>query len=56
MSTAPAPPPRVSIVLPTAGAEAHLADLIAQCPETGFLPKSDLSAGAIRRILERRPP
>jgi len=30
-------------------------DLIAESPVAGFLAKSELSAGAIRRILDRRP-
>ena len=31
--------------------EAEFADLIAASPAIGFLPKSDLSAAAIRRLL-----
>jgi DNA-binding NarL/FixJ family response regulator len=44
----------LKVILISTHAEADFADLIAECPATGFLPKSELSAGAIRRILDGR--
>ena len=43
-----------AMILISTHAEADFADLIADSPATGFLPKSQLSADAIRRILDRR--
>ena len=42
------------MILISTHAEADFADLIADSPATGFLPKSELSADAIRHILDRR--
>lgn len=39
-----------TVILISTRAEADFADLIAESPAAGFLPKSELSAGAIRRI------
>jgi len=39
------------VILMSTQAAADLADLIAESPATGFLAKSELSADAIRRIL-----
>lgn len=39
------------VILISTHAEADLADLIANSPALGFLPKSDLSGDALRRIL-----
>jgi two-component system nitrate/nitrite response regulator NarL len=44
------------VILVSTHEEAEFADLIAESPATGFLSKSELSAGAIRRILEGRSP
>jgi DNA-binding NarL/FixJ family response regulator len=50
---------RAEVILISASAESDYADLIAESPAAGFLPKSQLSARAIGRILassqERRP-
>jgi two-component system, NarL family, nitrate/nitrite response regulator NarL len=43
------------VILISAGAEADYADLIAESPAAGFLVKSELSAQAISRILDRAP-
>ncbi len=43
------------VILISTGAEADYADLIAESPAAGFLPKSDLSARAITRILGHTP-
>lgn len=43
-----------AIVLISTRAEADVADLIAASPAAGFLPKAELSAGAIRRIVDGR--
>jgi two-component system, NarL family, nitrate/nitrite response regulator NarL len=40
-----------AIILISTHAEADFADLIAESPAAGFVPKSELSAAAIRRIL-----
>lgn len=40
------------VILISTHAETDLADLIAECPVTGFLAKSELSADAIRRVLD----
>jgi len=41
-----------TVILISTHSEADFADLIAESPAAGFVPKSELSAGAIRRILE----
>jgi two-component system, NarL family, nitrate/nitrite response regulator NarL len=43
------------VILISTHAEADLADLIAASPAAGFLPKAELSAKAIRRIVAERP-
>jgi CheY-like chemotaxis protein len=40
------------VILISTRAEEDLADLIAQCPALGFIPKPELSAVAIRRVLD----
>jgi DNA-binding NarL/FixJ family response regulator len=45
-----------TVILISTHSEADFADLIADSPATGFLPKPDLSADAIRRILNGRSP
>jgi DNA-binding NarL/FixJ family response regulator len=42
------------VVMISTLAEADIADLIAESPAAGFLPKAELSADAIRRILDGR--
>jgi len=42
------------VVLISTLAEADIADLIAESPAAGFLAKADLSASAIRRLLDGR--
>jgi DNA-binding NarL/FixJ family response regulator len=44
-----------AVILISTYSEADFADLIAESPAIGFLPKPGLSAAAIRRILEPRP-
>jgi two-component system, NarL family, nitrate/nitrite response regulator NarL len=44
-----------AVILISTHAEADFADLIAESPARGFLPKSELSADAILRILNGRP-
>ncbi len=44
-----------AVILISTHAEADFADLVAESPVRGFLPKSELSADAIRRILNGRP-
>ena len=44
-----------SVVLVSTHAEAEFADLIDQSPADGFLPKAELSAGALCRLYARRP-
>jgi CheY-like chemotaxis protein len=44
------------VILVSTHGEAEFADLIAESPATGFLAKSELSAEAIRRILNGRSP
>ena len=44
----------LKVILVSTYAEADFADLIAESPANGFLPKSELSAEAIRRVLVRR--
>ena len=41
----------VRVVLVSTHAEADFADLIAETPAVGFVPKSELSAAAIRRLV-----
>ena len=41
-----------AVVLISTHAHEDLADLIAECPATGFLSKSELSADTIRRVLD----
>jgi DNA-binding NarL/FixJ family response regulator len=43
----------LTVILISTHAEEDFADLIARCPAAGFLPKAELSADAIRRILEK---
>jgi CheY-like chemotaxis protein len=43
-----------TVILISTHAQADFADLIAESPAAGFLPKSELSANAIRRILDAR--
>jgi hypothetical protein len=45
------PPPSAVILISTHAEEDH-ADLIAASPAAGFLPKTGLSAGAIRELLK----
>jgi len=40
------------IILISTHAEADFADLIQEAPVAGFVPKSELSAGAVRRLAE----
>jgi two-component system nitrate/nitrite response regulator NarL len=47
---------RSTVILISTHAEADFEDLIAASPATGFLPKSELSASAISRILSGRSP
>jgi DNA-binding NarL/FixJ family response regulator len=42
---------RLRVILVSTHGEADFADLIAESPADGFLPKSELSAQAIRRVL-----
>jgi DNA-binding NarL/FixJ family response regulator len=42
------------VILISTHAEADFADLIAASPAIGFLPKSELSADAIRRMINGR--
>jgi DNA-binding NarL/FixJ family response regulator len=41
-----------TVILISSHSEADLADLIAPSPASGFLPKTELSARAIRRIVD----
>jgi len=43
-----------AVILISTHSEADFADLIAESQAAGFVPKSELSAGAIRRILDGR--
>jgi DNA-binding NarL/FixJ family response regulator len=43
-----------TVILISTQAEADFADLIAESPAAGFLPKAELSARAIRRIVDGR--
>ncbi len=44
-----------AIILVSTHAEADFEELIAHSPAVGYLPKSELSAEAVRRTLEGRP-
>jgi CheY-like chemotaxis protein len=44
----------VKVILISTHAEADLVDLIAASPAAGFLPKTELSAKAVRRIVDDR--
>lgn len=44
----------IAVILTSTSAAADYADLIADNPAAGFLPKAELSAAAIRRILGHR--
>ena len=44
------------VILISTHAEADFADLIAESPAAGFVPKRELSADAIRRIVDGRAP
>ena len=44
------------VILISTHAEADFADLIAESPASGFVPKPELSADAIRRIVDGRAP
>ena len=48
------PADAATVILISTHAEADLADLIAASPAAGFLPKTELSAKAIRRIVDGR--
>ena len=41
-----------TVILTSTHAEEEFVELIAACPAASFLPKAELSAGAIRRIVE----
>jgi DNA-binding NarL/FixJ family response regulator len=41
-----------AVILISTHAEADFADLIAETPAAGFMPKSQLSAGTIQRLLQ----
>ena len=45
-----------AVILVSTYSAADFAGLIAESPAAGFLPKQELSAGAIRRILDGRRP
>ena len=47
---------KATIVLISTRAEEDVADLIAASPADGFLPKSELSASAIRRFVDGQAP
>jgi DNA-binding NarL/FixJ family response regulator len=44
------------VILISTHAEADFADLIAESPAAGFVPKPELTADAIRRIVDGRAP
>ena len=44
-----------AVILVSTHAEADFVDLIDDSPAIGFLPKAELSADAIRRIVSARP-
>lgn len=43
----------IAVILISTHAEADFADLIEEAPVAGFMPKSELSASAIRRVLQQ---
>jgi CheY-like chemotaxis protein len=43
---------RTAVILTSTHAEADFADLIEEAPAAGFMPKSQLSAGTIQRLLD----
>jgi DNA-binding NarL/FixJ family response regulator len=45
---------KATVILISTHAEADFADLIAESPAAGFVPKRELSADAIRRIVDGR--
>ena len=45
-----------TVVMISTRAEEDVADLLADSPAAGFVPKAELSAAAIRRIVDRRLP
>jgi len=45
--------PGAAVIMISTRAEADYADLVADSPAAGFLPKDELSAAAIQRILRR---
>ncbi|HEY2577027.1 MAG TPA: response regulator transcription factor [Streptosporangiaceae bacterium] len=45
-----------TVILVSTRSEADFADLIAESPASGFLPKSELSADAILRVVDGRAP
>ena len=45
-----------ALILISTHAQADFADLIAESPAAGFLPKQELSADAVRRIVDGRGP
>jgi hypothetical protein len=47
---------RAAVILISTHSEADFADLIAESPAAGFLSKGDLSARAIRRIVDGGEP
>jgi DNA-binding NarL/FixJ family response regulator len=46
--------PKATVVMISTRAEEDVADLLAESPAAGFLPKAELSAAAIRRIVDGR--
>ena len=42
----------ISVIMTSTSAEADYADLVAESPAAGFLPKAELSAARIRLLLE----
>lgn len=45
----------IAVIMTSTSAEADYADLVRQSPAAGFLPKAELSAAAIRRLLGQSP-
>ena len=43
----------IAVILISTHTEADFADLIEEAPVAGFMPKSELSANAIRRVLQK---
>jgi hypothetical protein len=46
----------IAVIMISTSAEADYADLIAESPAAGFLPKAELSAAEIGRILGQTDP